>query len=92
MVCVNVSRDVTCFVFSFLQHPVVSNLQTLLRQDSDIADPSLLATHLLKKVEVAVAILPTTPALRGVALEALLSTFKFYFTHRHTLVRFQIVS
>lgn len=72
---------------TLLQHPVVSNLQTLLRQESDIADSSLLAIHLLKKVEVATSVLPTTPALRGVALEALLTTFKFYFTHRHTLVR-----
>lgn len=74
-------------VLPLIQHPVLSNLQVLLRQEADIADPSILATHLLKKVEVAAAILPTTPSLRGVAFEALLTAFKFYFTHRRTLVR-----
>ena len=70
------------------QHPVLSNLQILLRQEAtDISDPTQLATLLLKKVEVAIAVLPTTPTFRSVALEALLTTFKFCFTHKHTLVR-----
>ena len=74
-------------VLSPPQHPVLSNLQILLRQEAtDISDPTQLATLLLKKVEVAIAVLPTTPTFRSVALEALLTTFKFCFTHKHTLV------
>ena len=64
--------------YLFIQHsPVVTNLQILLRQDTDVHDPGLLGDHLGKKVQAAITTLPTVPALRGVALDALTSAFLY---------------
>ena len=63
------------------QHPVVSNLQILLREDSELADSSLMGAHRLK-VEAAIQVIQTTPTLRGVAMESLSQAILLLFKHK----------
>lgn len=68
-----------------VQHPVLSNLQILLREDSELADSKLMGAHLLK-VDAAIQVIRTTPTLRGVAMESLSQAILFHFRHREVRI------
>lgn len=61
---------------------MTSNLQALLRQDSEVTDKVHVPSHLTKKVEVAISVLPTTPLLRGIGLEVVLNGFLHVFEQK----------
>lgn len=62
------------------KQPVLASLQLLLQANDHTADPQKKGVALVGGVKSAVAVLPTTPTLHGVAMETLTSAYQVLFS------------
>ena len=63
-----------------LLQPVLASLQLLLQANDHTAEPQKKGVALVGGVKSAVAVLPTTPTLHGVAMETLTSAYQVLFS------------